>query len=327
LNLVPDGATGNDQLTGTIAPAPNTGTVRFVVDGQNIGGVPVSGPNGTATVGLDMPTGTHVVDAVYSGGGHFASSTTSTIFSVAQAPSSLVVAVPVRVGPGATFSLSATLSSDGAPVSGAVVWFAAIGHELCRGTTDAHGKVTCKVDEGASDSLYLAKWGDTATFGGDSTHLPVVAHSPVPHLASRPGGTQGQRATVSFTPSAASPKPTSPGKAGSSAVSPVKPSSTSARALAPGLPANTASGGPQGSSASSEASATGPGRASQGVRRAEGDFGTRAQAGRSARPSGSGYLIVALVAGGVGVLGLVLVAGSWRARRRGRRRLTLISMD
>ena len=188
LSLMPDAATAAEKITGTIAPVPDSGSVEFTVDGSHVGDIPVSSEDGTAVIEVDMLTGSHIVVATYSGSGEFAASAASTSVDVAQASTNLVVSPPAQIGSGEVFSLHATLSSGNAPISGALVWFAAAGTELCQGTTDGSGNVSCTVAEGESDQLALATNGDSATFGGDPTHLPAVAHSPVTRIDDDHGG-------------------------------------------------------------------------------------------------------------------------------------------
>ena len=226
LSLIPDAATSAQDLTATVTPAPDAGSVRFIFDGADLGALPVSRPGGTITLAIDMPTGSHVVNATYSGSSAYDPSTISKSFVITQAPSVLWVAPPARVGTtGASFSLNASLSSGNGPISGALVWFAVPGTELCSGTTDAAGKVSCNENEGGSDQLGLATRGVSATYGGDPTHLPVSAHSTVTQGGTTTDGVllPGLRAARTAPPTSASGSP------GSSA------STASASSLVPGV--------------------------------------------------------------------------------------------
>ncbi len=148
LQIVPDPATSAEVITASITPVPDGGTVWFSVDRQVVGTQPVSTSDGTASVEFAMPVGTHSVSARFSGDASFAASREWMTFSVSQAPTSMVVSSPAQVGD--SFVLQATLTSEGAPVSGGVVWFAVEGSELCQGTTDASGQISCNVDGGSS---------------------------------------------------------------------------------------------------------------------------------------------------------------------------------
>jgi len=155
--------------------------VQFTVDGWVMGdAIPVSS-EGTAVMALYLDDGPHLVEATYSGSSLFSSSSGAAVAAVGQAPTSLLVATPARIGLGHLYQLSATLSSAGAPLSGAAVWFSAVGSALCVATTNAAGFATCSIDEGTTDLFSLAITGDTASFGGDPTHLPAVGYSPTPN--------------------------------------------------------------------------------------------------------------------------------------------------
>jgi hypothetical protein len=186
LQIVPDPGTSGEEITASVTPVPDGGTVRFSVDRQVIGSQPVSTSDGTASVEFTMPVGTHSIGARFSGDAGFGPSRGRLRYAVNQAPTSLVVASPAQVADSSEFVLQATLTSEGAPVSDGVVWFAADGNELCQGTTDASGQISCNA-EGQSSSPAVSSTDLTATFEGDSAHLPVVAHvtaAPSTHVPS-----------------------------------------------------------------------------------------------------------------------------------------------
>ena len=174
LQIAPDLRTSAEAVMASVSPTPDGGTVQFSVDSNVVGSQPVSS-GGTATVEVPMSVGIHAIDATFSGDAAFASSTTSTTYSVSQAPSSLVVSTPTQVSGDSGFVLQATLTSEGLPVPDAEVWFAADGTELCDGTTDQSGQVSCSVSDPSAVAA-LSTGHVSATFEGDPTHLPVVAH-------------------------------------------------------------------------------------------------------------------------------------------------------
>jgi hypothetical protein len=174
VQIAPDLRTSAQAVTASVSPIPDGGTVQFSVDNSVLGSQPVSS-EGTATVEVPMSVGVHEIDATFSGDAAFASSTASTTYSVSQAPTSLVVSTPTQVSGGSGFVLQATLTSEGLPVPDAEVWFAANGTELCDGTTDQSGQVSCSVSDPSAVTA-LSTGHVSATFEGDPTHLPVVAH-------------------------------------------------------------------------------------------------------------------------------------------------------
>ncbi len=205
--VVPEIGSSAQRLTATVSPATASGTVQFVVDGWVVGdGIPLSS-DGTAVIALYLPAGPHLVEATYSGTPLFGSSAVATVANVGQAPTSIVTAVPARIGSGQLYQLSATLSSAGVPVADAAVWFSAAGSALCVATTDATGSAQCSIDEGATDVFSLATTGVTAAFGGDPTHLPASSHSPAP---ASDDGSADAGPSIGAQEGAASPSTTSP---------------------------------------------------------------------------------------------------------------------
>lgn len=177
LSLLPDPAASLDDVSATVDPHPSGGTVQFTVDGTPTGTVPVAASTGVAVVALPLAAGSHVVRAQYSGIAGFTASTVSESVVVDQDPTTLVVAVPQLVSPEAV-EFQATLTSEGEPLSDAPVWFSADEQELCTGTTDQSGSVSCTVSEATTGAAQLSATGVSATYGGDRTHLPVTAQSP-----------------------------------------------------------------------------------------------------------------------------------------------------
>jgi hypothetical protein len=91
----------------------------------------------------------------------------------------LVASPPSLTGGGEQYLLTATLTSAGDPITGALVSFTALGSPLCQSKTDASGSATCAIATGPSDALSLATTGFTAIFSGDPRHLPASDHSPI----------------------------------------------------------------------------------------------------------------------------------------------------
>ena len=194
-------ATGSDAqvLTATVSPAPDGGTVAFSVDGQAVAGSEPVGADGTAETSLALADGPHAVIATYSGTADFGSSTVQTTLSVGQNPTTLVASPPALTGGGQQYLLTATLTSAGHPIPGALVSFTALGSPLCQSMTDTTGSATCAIATGPSETLSLTTTGYTAVFSGDPKHLPASDHSPIfggdhwKGRGTRPGTTWKQR--------------------------------------------------------------------------------------------------------------------------------------
>ena len=178
LSLVPDATTSAQDLTAVVRPAPDAGSVEFMIDGADVGGLRVSQPGGSATVAFDLLAGAHQIDATYSGSDSFAPSDVSQQFTLEQSPSGMWVQAPVEVGTSGAFGLSATLTDIRGPIAGATVWFSVPGNALCSGVTDGTGHATCFVSPGDPGSSAVLSSGVTASFSGDASDLPVTANSP-----------------------------------------------------------------------------------------------------------------------------------------------------
>ena len=216
---VPEVGTSAQGLTATVSPAPAGGTVQFTVDGWTVGSAVPLSSDGTAVIAVYLADGPHLVQVGYSGSSVFDSSAVAKVVDVGQAPTSLLAAPPDRFGPDQLYRLSATLSSAGAPVSGAAVWFSGAGSALCIATTDASGLASCSIDEGSTDVFLLGTAGDTAAFGGDSTHLPAMGKSATDERDISGGtGSNGARASANGGQalSKATQSPASPASAAAS---------------------------------------------------------------------------------------------------------------
>jgi len=176
--IAPDPTSPAEILTWTVTPVPDGGDVSFSVDGWD-GQLPVSTTSGTVALALLLLDGPHTADATYSGFGSFASSTMTSTFTGGLELTSLTVTPPIEVGSGSEFLLEATMTSGEVPIPGAPVSFFVHQTEICHGTTDTNGIVTCIVNEGGSDGFGLATGSVTATFGGDPNHTPAVSASPL----------------------------------------------------------------------------------------------------------------------------------------------------
>ena len=74
-------------------------------------------------------------------------------------------------------NLNATLTSNGAPVSGQTIRFTdTSGEYLCSATTDEHGRASCNTAPGLLDSVGVLLGGYKATFAGSRSYLPSWAH-------------------------------------------------------------------------------------------------------------------------------------------------------
>ena len=224
VSVVPEAGTSAQGITATVSPTPGDGTVQFTVDGSMVANAVALSPDGTATIALYLDDGQHLVAATYSGSSLFDSSSAVAVVGVGQAPTTLKVSRPEQNGSGPNYQLSATLTSEGTPVQGATVSFSAAGSTLCIATTDTAGVATCTIDDGTTDIFSLDTTGYGATFGGNTTLLPVWSHSWThgshgghhnwtggQNDDHQPGSSTSQSGPSSYSPS--SPTPVSPASA------------------------------------------------------------------------------------------------------------------
>ncbi len=164
--------------------APTSGTVTFEIDGRDVEvpvtpvGDPSDGVSSAVLEKADLATGTHRIEASYSGSGAFAYSTSSDRVSlvVARRTTSLTAA-PVFLGlspwllPKAV--LRATLTGNGRAIAGYPVSFTTGKTVLCVATTDAQGVATC--DANAQRLALTLNGGYVAGYAGDANNTASSA--------------------------------------------------------------------------------------------------------------------------------------------------------
>jgi hypothetical protein len=109
--------------------------------------------------------------------------------------------------------LSATLTSNGAPLSGQNVTFTATdGTPLCSAVTDANGKAACDSAPGLPTTISVLLGGFNVTFAGTPQYQASTAHG-ITGLLPAPTPTPVPTVTPTPTPSPPTPTPTLFGKA------------------------------------------------------------------------------------------------------------------
>jgi len=109
--------------------------------------------------------------------------------------------------------LSATLTSNGAPVAGQTVTFIAIdGTPLCSAVTDAAGTAACNAAPGLPTTVSVLLGGFNANFGGSPQYQASTAHGII-GLLPAPTPTPLPTLTPTPTPAVPTPTPTGFGKA------------------------------------------------------------------------------------------------------------------
>jgi hypothetical protein len=158
-------------LTATVQPAPLGGTVRFTLNGAQLGS-PMAVTGGVAQLAVSLPAGNHTVDAHYSGTGAFDASNGSVTVQVARA-SSGIGASPAQMAAGsATMHATLTSTVTGAAVAGASLTFKAGSTVLCGLKTGSDGSATCTASTASKLAALRGAAGYTVSFAGTADYGP-----------------------------------------------------------------------------------------------------------------------------------------------------------
>ncbi len=225
---------GPVQVSTTLTVAPVTGTYGspVTVSGtlvNNYTNTPVAGEtvvlkvNGTqscsattnasgvasCTVIPNEPAGTYTVSGSFSGDTHtvpiLLSSTGSNTFTETKAPTTLTYTGSTSVTSGHTPTLSATLTSNGTPLSGQTVTFtvgSGSSAQRCSGTTNSAGNVSCTIcnfNQNASPLPVTVTYGGSGYYSSSGTSASVTVSTPTSLSVSAATGTYGQSTAVTGT--------------------------------------------------------------------------------------------------------------------------------
>jgi hypothetical protein len=133
------------------------------------------------------------------------SSTGGGTFVVTKAPTTVTYTGSTSITSGNSPVLSATLTSNGAPVAGQTVTFT-VGSgnsaQKCSGTTNSTGKVSCNIcmfNQSASPLPITVSYGGNSYYSTSSTSASVTVNTPTSLSVSAVTGTTGQPTTVTGT--------------------------------------------------------------------------------------------------------------------------------
>jgi len=196
----------NVQITATVSPSPDGGTVQFKVNGVNIGG-PVSVVGGQAQTTYAFPAvGVQVVSAEYSGTSNFDTSAGSTDHTVQKTPTTTTVVAapnPAQVGQQVTFTATISPTPDGGTVQ-----FKVDGSNVGAPVSVVAGKATLQQTyatpgprviraEYSGTAGYEASAGETTLQVNKADTTTVLTSTPNPSLVGQP---VTLKATVTPTP-------------------------------------------------------------------------------------------------------------------------------
>ena len=132
-------------------------------------------------------------------------STGSGTFVVTKAPTTVTYTGSTSITSGNSPVLSATLTSNGAPVAGQTVTFTVgTGNstQRCSGTTNSAGNVSCGIcmfNQSASPLPVTVGYGGNSYYSTSSTPVSVTVNTPTSLSVSAVTGTTGQPTTVTGT--------------------------------------------------------------------------------------------------------------------------------
>jgi hypothetical protein len=170
------GGTANLSATLTSGGVRVSGkTINFTLNGNSVGSA-ATVANGVATLsgvsisGISVGTHSGYVAASFAGDGSYLTSSGSNSLTVNQVATSLTVS-PASGDYGGTANLSATLTSGGAGVAGATIYFTLNGTAAGSAVTDTNGVATISVASlsGIDTGTYPAGVG--ASFGGSTNYV------------------------------------------------------------------------------------------------------------------------------------------------------------
>ena len=133
------------------------------------------------------------------------SSTGAGTFVVTKAPTTVTYTGSSSITSGNSPTLSATLTSNGAPLAGQTVTFTVgtgSSAQKCSGTTNATGKVSCNIcmfNQSASPLPVTVSYGGNSYYSTSSTSASVTVNTPTSLSVSAVTGTTGQPTTVTGT--------------------------------------------------------------------------------------------------------------------------------
>ena len=132
-------------------------------------------------------------------------STGSGTFVVTKAPTTVTYTGSTSITSGNSPVLSATLTSNGAPVAGQTVTFTVgtgSSAQKCSGTTNSAGNVSCSIcmfNQSASPLPVTVSYGGNSYYSTSSTSVSVTVNTPTSLSVSAVTGTTGQPTTVTGT--------------------------------------------------------------------------------------------------------------------------------
>jgi hypothetical protein len=193
----------------TSAPVPNE-PVTLVVNGtQKCTATTNASGVASCTVTPNEPGATYKVTGSFGGDTTstptLLSSTGSNNFVENKAPTTVTYTGSTSITSGNSPVLSATLTTNGAPLSGQTVTFtvgSGSSAQKCSGTTNSAGNVSCSIcmfNQSASPLPVTVTYGGNTYYGGSTSSKSITVTTPTSLSVSAVTGATGQPTTVSGT--------------------------------------------------------------------------------------------------------------------------------
>ena len=217
LTVTPGSGTYNGPTTvsGTLvnsytnAPVPNE-TVTLTVNGtQKCTATTNASGVASCTVTPNEPAGTYTLSGSFAGDTTITPtllpSTGKSTFTENKAPTTVTYTGSTSITSGNSPVLSATLTSNGAPLVGQTVTFtvgSGSSAQHCSGTTNSAGKVSCSIcsfNQSASPLPVTVTYGGNTYYVGSSTSQSVTVTTPTSLSVSAVTGATGSPTTVTGT--------------------------------------------------------------------------------------------------------------------------------
>jgi len=185
-------------------------TVTLKLNGtQSCSGTTNASGVATCTITPSEPGGTYTLSGSFGGDTTtvptLLPSTGSGSFVVTKAPTTVAYTGSISITSGNSPVLSATLTSNGAPVAGQTVTFTVGGGnsaQKCSGTTNSAGKVSCSIctfNQSASPLPITVSYAGNSYYSTSGTSASVTVNTPTSLSVSAVTGTTGTPATVTGT--------------------------------------------------------------------------------------------------------------------------------
>jgi hypothetical protein len=158
-------------LTATVTPSPVGGTVRFTLNGVQLGS-PVAVSGGVARLAVALPAGSHTPEAHYSGTEAFDASNGSVTIAVARAATAIGAQPAALAAGSATMHATLTSSVTGADVAGASLVFKAGSTILCSVKTASDGSAACTATTASKLAALQKAGGYAVSFAGTTDYAP-----------------------------------------------------------------------------------------------------------------------------------------------------------